>query len=672
LISRHHVNHFKEPPMTRRLAVFALLTLTAIAATVTAQEAAPSAEVTIYPGDIHNDSEGPLAGAPLAMTMVAPRGGAASAKVVVRSPAAIAGLKANVTDLKQDGATIPATQFAVRYGVRWETTISSNSRPRGCDILLESPPPSVPAVERGPALASVWVTVQVPRDAKPGAYAGQLTVEAQGLKSTVVPVMVTVSPWAVPETRDWRTWIELVQSPDTLALEYNVPLWSEKHWQMIARSFDHIGRVGSRVVYIPLICGTNQGNAESMVRWTRKPDGTYTHDFSVMDRYLDLAVKHMGTPKYVVFYAWEVSLKPPEEEVVVKEGDTDYIRMEKQKAAARYALKDRGPAVSLLDPSTGQVAPHHLPKYTDPAGRAAWEPVWKALREKMAARGLEKAMLVGVASDAQPSKDEMQALVAITGGLPWTTCSHHARWVNAPTPTSKSELHGLAPVEYAAVALDFQYTFNPAKSRSYGWKKPVLHAIYWRFQHFNTTLTPAGIRNEAECNITGNQRGIGHLGADFWPTVRGKTDARVGTVADRYPESYWHSLNIGGWMLGRGPDGPTATARYEFLREGVQECEARIAIESVLTDATLKAKLGDDLAARAQKLLDERQIALWKARGATDDAFDQGLITQYRDIYNYTRAWKASDGTAWFIASKWQDRAAALFAMAAEVETKAK
>lgn len=658
--------------MLRAVAV-TLVTLVAIlTGAAFAQDASPPAEVTLYPSDIHDDSEGPLAGAPLAMTMVAPRGGAASAKVVLRSAAAITGLKAKVTDLKQDAATIPAAQLAVRYGVRWDTTISSNSRPRGCDILLEAPPPSVAPAERAPALASVWVTAEVPRDAKPGVYTGQLTVEAQGLKATAVPVTLTVSPWTIPETRDWRTWIELIQSPDTLALEYNLPLWSEKHWQMIARSFDHIGRVGSRVVYVPLICGTNQGNSESMVRWTKKADGSYGYDFSVMDRYLDVATQHMGTPKYVVFYAWEVSLKPPEEEVVIKEGDSSYVKMEKEKAAARYALKDRGPAVSLLDPSTGQVSPHHLPKYTDPAGRAAWEPLWKALREKMAARGLEKAMLVGVASDAQPTREEMQALVALTGGLPWTTCSHHARWVNAPTPTSKSELFGLAPVEYAAVALDFQYSFNPAKGRNYGWKKPVLHAIYWRFQHFNTTLSPAGIRNEAECNITGNQRGIGHLGADFWPTIRGKTAARVGTVADRYPESYWHSLNIGGWMLGRGPDGPTATARYEFLREGVQECEARIAIESVLTDTTLKAKLGDDLASRAQKLLDERQIALWKARGATDEVFEQGLITQYRDIYNYTRTWKASDGTAWFIASKWQDRAAALFAMAAEVEAKAK
>ena len=97
----------------------------------------------------------------------------------------------------------------------------------------------------------------------------------------------------------------MIQSPDTLSLEYGVPLWSEKHWAMIARSFQLIRPTGSRVVYIPLLRHTNQGNAESMVRWIRQKDGSYKQDYSVMDKYLDLAQKNLGEPKLVVFYAWD-------------------------------------------------------------------------------------------------------------------------------------------------------------------------------------------------------------------------------------------------------------------------------------------------------------------------------------------------------------------------------
>ena len=61
--------------------------------------------------------------------------------------------------------------------------------------------------------------------------------------------------------------MELVQSPDTLAVEYQVPFWSEKHWAMIADSMRYMGEIGSRVVHIPLIAETNSGNEQSMVRW---------------------------------------------------------------------------------------------------------------------------------------------------------------------------------------------------------------------------------------------------------------------------------------------------------------------------------------------------------------------------------------------------------------------
>jgi hypothetical protein len=222
-------------------------------------------------------------------------------------------------------------------------------------------------------------------------------------------------------------------------------------------------------------------------------------------------------------------------------------------------------------------------------------------------------------------------------------------------------------------ALDFQYVLSPAKDRHYGWKKPMLHALYWRFGCFNSWPLST-IRSEEECNITGNQRGIGHLGGDFWPCFKNKSGKRTGTVNDRYPESYWHSLNIGAWMLAPGPAGPVSTVRMEVFREGVQECEARIAVEDALTTPALKAKLGDELAKRAQETLDERQLAIWRARGATDDDFQKfGLVSQYRDyIFTLAEKWKptAAAGLKAFITGGWAERSGKLFTLAGEVQKK--
>ena len=74
----------------------------------------------------------------------------------------------------------------------------------------------------------------------------------------------------MPDTGNLHTFVDLIECPDTSALEYNVPLWSEKHWGMIAEVFKVIRQTGSRTVYIPLIAHTNLGNEESMVRWVKK------------------------------------------------------------------------------------------------------------------------------------------------------------------------------------------------------------------------------------------------------------------------------------------------------------------------------------------------------------------------------------------------------------------
>jgi hypothetical protein len=51
-----------------------------------------------------------------------------------------------------------------------------------------------------------------------------------------------------------------------------------------------------------------------------------------------------------------------------------------------------------------------------------------------------------------------------------------------------------------------------------------------------------------------------------------------------------------------------------MIREGAQDMEARIFLEKTLLDPDLRAKLGEDLAERCQKLLDERVRALLLGR----------------------------------------------------------
>jgi len=667
-----------------------------------AQAAGPEpAGVRVWIGDITVDT--PAANPSdtrQTVTIAAVRNGTFSGMAVVESADTITNLRASVGPLSTPGETIPADNVRLRYAVAlpWAKTWRGPRR-TGADTLLESPPAEVPAAQ-GRALLPVWVTVKVPKDAKPGVYEGSLKIEAKRLPAQAVPIELTVADWALPDTQDYHIWTELVQSPDTLAVEYGVPLWSPKHWELIARSFRLISETGSRVVHIPLLCGTNFGNAESMVRWVKKAgggDNEYEYDFSVMDKYLDLAEKHLGKPKLVIFPVWDAYLNLGSQRASI---------LNEEHRTARQSLRGKGPRVTVMDPMTGKTETEYLPLYEDPASGARWKPLFAELRQRMAKRGLEQTMALGTMSDVRPSKEQVAFLYEASGGVPWASYAHHG-------PRAGRKIHNVAEVAYITTVWDAVWVINPANGgRLYGWRGPQLGSYFFR----------AGpppwvwVRNLPLLSITGNQRGVGRMGADFWPAIRDNKGRRAGMVYQRYPENQWRNLDIESWLLAPGPEGALCTARYENLREGVQECEVRIFLERTLLDPDKKSRLGPEFSRRCQEVLDEHHRAMSKSFGATDEMLEmldktafnnphealwralvkkgkslpsgaeraaffahmgmaaEGKDKPYERWRDKVRTWTkwVKDGRQWWSASSgWQASTAKLFAMASEVEKRA-
>ena len=224
------------------------------------------------------------------------------------------------------GATIPAANVRIRYGVPWGEYRQVNAGNRKLPTpypayaqrlgaLAEKPLAEFPVLadatddysarpsgrtHGGQAGAGAVVpsmdfrrgSAAVPA----GKYSGSVKVEAEAGQPVQVPIELRVADWSLPDIQDFRTWVDMIQCPDTLALEYKVPLWSDRHWEIDRESFRLMGETGSRTMYVPLIARTNLGNEQSMVRWVRKGD-KYDYDFSVLDRYFDAAEKNMGTAR---------------------------------------------------------------------------------------------------------------------------------------------------------------------------------------------------------------------------------------------------------------------------------------------------------------------------------------------------------------------------------------
>jgi len=534
------------------------------------------------------------------------RNGTFSAQFVVESDRAVRGLKVTPGELKAgNGAAIPGSAVDVRYALPGDHAEGGTERyyrhsggtevryPRGTrrfDGLADEPPAEVSANDAdGGAAHPVWITVRVPRDARPGVYSGTAAVNLEGHKPIEAPLRLSVADWALPDPHEFRTHAGLIQSPDSLAMRYKVPMWSEKHWKLIERSFEITARAGNKVVYLPVIRRTYFGNEHSMVRWIRQARGSYKHDFSIVERYVATAVKHLKKPPVVCVYCWEVST-----------GST-YM------SGRHHHVKNVGMPFTVLDPKTGKLEKADGPAWGSKEIRAFWKPVFGGIRKILARHGLEKSMMVGICGDRRAHKDAVEDLRAVAPDAGWVMASH-----NMPV-----RLHGQL-VGYGTGVWGLGPAPSPRVKRYYGWKSPLRRAAFPRYGasvvgHSLRITSPLGVyRASTEAALTGARgrlQGIGRCGADFWPLIKVKYSMRP--ICGRYPEtSGWH----GGWLhnsfpyiLAAGRDGAIPTVRFEMFREGVQESEARIAVEKVLTDPA--AKLDARLAARCQAALDSRVSA---------------------------------------------------------------
>ncbi len=536
--------------------------------------------------------------------LVGARNGAFSGAVAVGSSEPLRGLMAVAGELAGPG-TIPASAVQVRYAL----ADKENGQP--FEVLVPEPPAEI-AVEKGTfyfsaagklnvpfsagAVMPVWVTLKVPRDAKPGDYRGSLTISVEGAKPVAVPIELRVSEWTLPDPKDFTSHVGLTQSPESVAMRYKVPLWSPEHWKLLEASFEPMGQAGADDVFITALRRTHYGNEHAMVRWVKQPNGPPKPDLSIAEKYLDLAVKHLGKVPVVCLYCWEPFT------------GSNY--------GGRVSETNQGMPYTLLDPATGKLEEAVGPRWGTPEVREFWRPVFDGMRAILKKHGMESSLMVGVAGDAQPNRNAVEDLQAVAPEAKWVVQAHAQTY----------KLFG-QPVGYLADVWGSPIAPDPAQKRLYGWKAEFLRTTFPREGSSTVmavrTFTPLIQHRVAlEGMVAAGLHGFGRMGADFWDVLEPtdplrSTYSRSLNLLGRYPESNWGQLYVGNstpYLLAPGPQGAVATVRFEMIREGAQDVEARIFLEKALLDPALRARLGDDLAQRAQQILDDRLRAVLLGR----------------------------------------------------------
>ncbi len=330
-------------------------------------------------------------------------------------------------------------------------------------------------------------------------------------------------------------------------------------------------------------------------------------------------LQHQGKPKIVCIYIWDYHCNGGEIPVtgLAADGEMETIR---------------------------------LPKYSDPRSVGLWRPVIAGIRQRLRERGLEGAMMFGVCGDTTPDREAIGFFKALSPDTPWIVHSHGS----AAETVSRS-----FPLGYAANVWSSRFAEDPAEGRHYGWKRPDLRMHFMRGPHNDDYVV--AYRFLAEINVAGQQRGFGRLGADFWPVFPDSKGVYVGTLAKRY--NSWRNLDIETSVLSAGKTGAIGTHRFETLREGIQEAEARIFIEKAL----LAKQIDGPLAERCQKVLDDRTEAM--LRGVNDLVLSPLVYEKYpQNPHGWWQYPCQGASYPWYVASGWQDRSRTLFEAAGEVQ----
>ena len=243
---------------------------------------------------------------------VAWKGDVLNSKIVTCTRKAVHNAKITASDFVNGSAVISSDNVEIK----WLKEINANIG-RGNSSAPVKPFPDV--IYKGGSLdieankvQQAWININVPKDVEPGVYKGTVTVTADELETPYVfNYEFEVLNLVQPETSEVGTEIQVWQHPFSVANHYlglgskpsggisnelaNDFYFTEKHFNLMRASMEEYRDLGGRDVVANIVeeAWNHQSyyNDPSMVKWTKKADGTFEFDYTWYDAWINFQVE---------------------------------------------------------------------------------------------------------------------------------------------------------------------------------------------------------------------------------------------------------------------------------------------------------------------------------------------------------------------------------------------
>ena len=250
---------------------------------------------------------------------VAWRGERVNLQLVVENGAKECSVGYTFSDLKNDRSVIPAANVVGGFVQPVLTDKFTGCGRHEVDAYGEVPvadriTDATPTILDAGARRGLWLTIQVPQDAKPGTYKGTVELVAGGKKSRY-SYSVKVLGRTLPAPKEWAFHLDLWQNPYAIARVHNVELWSDEHFDVMRPYMLKLASAGQKAITATLIDRPWDGQTYdpfgSMVTWVKKADGSWWYDFTIFDRWVEFMMS-CGIDKEITCFSmipWKLSFR---------------------------------------------------------------------------------------------------------------------------------------------------------------------------------------------------------------------------------------------------------------------------------------------------------------------------------------------------------------------------
>jgi len=138
----------------------------------------------------------------------------------------------------------------------------------------------------------VWITVEVPRDCKPGTYDGKISVVSKNGSELAFDLTLEVLDMELEEPAQWAFHLDLWQNPYSVARWHHVDCWSAEHLTVLEKYLRMLGEAGQKCITTSIVPqpwgGQTYDAFDSMIKWVKKKDSRWSYDYSAFDKYVEL------------------------------------------------------------------------------------------------------------------------------------------------------------------------------------------------------------------------------------------------------------------------------------------------------------------------------------------------------------------------------------------------